>query len=117
MQCSQETELIESSALSNVLLTECRRLALVAQDHPSRLYFTVLAQSLKQTGSCIVERGVADHRLFSCVGCLQCLKVSDEETWYLSWLDDMEYFFSNLTSLNHIPDKPEWTVIWSKSQS
>lgn len=52
---------------------------------------------MKETGLCIVEEGVVDHRLPPRVGSMQPPKVSEDGTWYLSRFEDMKRSLSNLS--------------------
>lgn len=105
------------STLCSVALADLRWAAAVAEKRSCRLHFTVLAASLKQTGFCIVQKSVANHCIFPPVRSTQLLKVREDGTRYLSWLNDMMRSFKNFSLLSDKPEKSEWAFTKNKSQS
>lgn len=106
MQHSEETELVDSSALSSVSLAERGLAAPVAENTTFRLHSAVLVESLEQTGSCIFEGSVADHIFPLRVGTVQLPKMSENGTWYLDWLGATTSSFNAFSSLSNDPETP-----------
>lgn len=47
---------------------------------------------------------------------MQLIRVSEDVTWYLGWLDDVKRSFNALSFRSNLPDVPEWTFIRNKGQ-
>lgn len=77
----------------------------------------MLEESVEQTGSFILKRGVAEFSLVSLVDSLRLFTVSADGTWFSSGLHEKDRFFSSLSLLSHSPEKPERSLTSGRSQS
>lgn len=110
-------ELVDLSTLSNVSLAEHRWAAALPQNQPLRLHSALLTDSLKKTGSCVVEESLTDHWLSPSAGFMQLFRVSENGIWYENWLDVMRCSFHAFPLHNYRTEKPKWGFIRSTSQS
>lgn len=79
MQHPKNIEMEHFSALSSVLLAQCRRIAAAAMDYAFGLCIPVPEKSLKNPFLSIVEYSVADYWLPPLLSALQLFKLNKEK--------------------------------------
>lgn len=116
MQHPEEIKVADTSTLSSSAPVQSEWFAAVGTVHASRRHFAVLTESLNHSGFCIVEEDVTDHQLPPRLGSLQLLKMTENGTRYLGWLDDRKSSVNARSLLDDPPSSPKWTLIPYRSQ-